>query len=204
MGWSRNATSGQRPATASAATRRRVAPSQAAGGTRRSRTGSGCRTRPSESAALSENAMARGLAQDADVLVARQHGRVCALAHSCAHLGGPLSEGTLKEGSVVCPWHGSEFALDTGDPLGLKTVLLTPAVDTFRLPRVSLLNARFEKKFMFGSAKIAIDFDVFNALNADTVLGKQYDARMTGLFPFGQVLEIMNPRIARLGFRLVF
>lgn len=94
--------------------------------------------------------------------------------------------------------------VDTGDPLGLKTVMLTPAVDTFRLPRVSLLNARLEKKFMFGSAKLAIDFDVFNALNADTVLGKQYDARMTGVLPFGQVLEIMNPRIARLGFRLVF
>jgi hypothetical protein len=27
---------------------------------------------------------------------------------------------------------------------------------------------------------------------------------MTGVLPFGQVLEIMNPRIARLGFRLVF
>jgi hypothetical protein len=94
--------------------------------------------------------------------------------------------------------------VDTGDPLGLKTVLLTPAVDTFRLPQVALLNARLEKKFVFGSAKIAIDFDVFNALNSDTVLGRQYDARMTGVLPFGQVLEIMNPRIARLGFRLVF
>ena len=94
--------------------------------------------------------------------------------------------------------------VDTGDPLGLKTVLLTSTADAFRLPAVSLLNARLEKTFVFGSAKIAIDFDVFNALNADTILGKQYDARMTGVFPFGQVLEIMNPRIARLGFRLVF
>jgi nitrite reductase/ring-hydroxylating ferredoxin subunit/uncharacterized membrane protein len=67
-----------------------------------------------ESAALSENAMARGRVPDADVLVVRQRRRVCALAHSCAHLGGPLSEGTLKDGSVVCPWHGSEFALDDG------------------------------------------------------------------------------------------
>src|SRR4051812_46508870 len=67
-----------------------------------------------ESAALPENTMARGRAADADVVVARQHGRVCALVHSCAHLGGPLSEGTLKDGSVVCPWHGSEFALEDG------------------------------------------------------------------------------------------
>jgi hypothetical protein len=92
--------------------------------------------------------------------------------------------------------------IDTGD--SLKTVLLTSTADAFRLPAVTLLNARLEKKFTFGTAKVAIDFDVFNAFNADTVLGKQYDARMTGLYPFGQVLEIMNPRVARLGFRLVF
>jgi nitrite reductase/ring-hydroxylating ferredoxin subunit/uncharacterized membrane protein len=49
-----------------------------------------------------------------DVMVARQHGRVCALAEHCSHLGGPLSEGTLKDGSIVCPWHGSEFGLDDG------------------------------------------------------------------------------------------
>jgi nitrite reductase/ring-hydroxylating ferredoxin subunit/uncharacterized membrane protein len=67
-----------------------------------------------ESAALPENAMARGRAPDADVLVVRQHGQVCALVHSCSHLGGPLSEGTLNDGSVVCPWHGSEFALEDG------------------------------------------------------------------------------------------
>ena len=67
-----------------------------------------------DSNALAENTMARVRAGDVDVLVARQHGRLCALVHSCSHLGGPLSEGTLKDGSVVCPWHGSEFALDDG------------------------------------------------------------------------------------------
>jgi nitrite reductase/ring-hydroxylating ferredoxin subunit len=66
------------------------------------------------SAALADNTMARGRTGDVDVVLARQHGRVCALAHSCSHLGGPLAEGTLKDGSVVCPWHGSEFALADG------------------------------------------------------------------------------------------
>jgi nitrite reductase/ring-hydroxylating ferredoxin subunit/uncharacterized membrane protein len=65
-------------------------------------------------AALAESSMVRARAGGTDILLVRQHGRVCALIHSCAHLGGPLSEGTLKEGSVVCPWHGSEFALDDG------------------------------------------------------------------------------------------
>jgi nitrite reductase/ring-hydroxylating ferredoxin subunit/uncharacterized membrane protein len=66
------------------------------------------------SAALADNSMIRARAGNADVLLVRQRGRVCALAHACAHLGGPLSEGTLKDGSVVCPWHGSEFALEDG------------------------------------------------------------------------------------------
>lgn len=71
-------------------------------------------TRVLESAQLPDNAMVRARAGNAQVLLVRQDGRVCALAHSCAHLGGPLSEGTLKDGSVVCPWHGSEFALEDG------------------------------------------------------------------------------------------
>lgn len=66
------------------------------------------------SAALPDSSMRKATIEDASFVVVRQHDRVCALAHSCAHLGGPLSEGTLKEGSVVCPWHGSEFALDDG------------------------------------------------------------------------------------------
>ena len=61
-----------------------------------------------------EGTMQRARRDDIDALVVRQHGRTCAVAHACAHLGGPLSEGTLKDGSVVCPWHGSEFGLDDG------------------------------------------------------------------------------------------
>jgi nitrite reductase/ring-hydroxylating ferredoxin subunit/uncharacterized membrane protein len=51
---------------------------------------------------------------DGDAVIVRQHGAVCALAEHCSHLGGPLSEGTLNDGSIVCPWHGSEFALADG------------------------------------------------------------------------------------------
>jgi len=58
--------------------------------------------------------MQRVKQDDLDLLLVRQHGRVCAFAHQCAHLGGPLSEGTLEDGRVVCPWHGSQFRLDDG------------------------------------------------------------------------------------------
>jgi nitrite reductase/ring-hydroxylating ferredoxin subunit/uncharacterized membrane protein len=67
-----------------------------------------------DSVLLAENSMMRVRAGDNDLLIVRQHGRVCAFAHACAHMGGPLSEGTLKDGSVVCPWHGSEFSLEDG------------------------------------------------------------------------------------------
>ena len=67
-----------------------------------------------ESARLAENSMQKATIEDASFLLVRQNQRVCALAHPCAHLGGPLSQGTLKDGSVVCPWHGSEYALDNG------------------------------------------------------------------------------------------
>jgi nitrite reductase/ring-hydroxylating ferredoxin subunit/uncharacterized membrane protein len=63
---------------------------------------------------LTDNAKHLGDADGTAVVVVRQHARLCALAEHCSHLGGPLSEGTLKNGSIVCPWHGSEFSLDDG------------------------------------------------------------------------------------------
>jgi phenylpropionate dioxygenase-like ring-hydroxylating dioxygenase large terminal subunit len=33
------------------------------------------------------------------------------LADRCTHRGAPLHEGELRDGCIVCPWHGSEFAL---------------------------------------------------------------------------------------------
>src|SRR3954462_441629 len=50
-------------------------------------------TEVAESRTLPEHSMTCVQAGGADILLARQHGRLCALAHSCSHLGGPLSEG---------------------------------------------------------------------------------------------------------------
>ncbi len=97
-------------------------------------------TAAAESTAVAENAMIRARVGDADVLLARQHGRVCALVHSCTHMGGPLSEGTLKDGSVVCPWHASEFALDDG------AVLNGPATQNQPCPDVREVNGTIEVK----------------------------------------------------------
>ncbi|HEX2235552.1 MAG TPA: Rieske 2Fe-2S domain-containing protein [Actinomycetota bacterium] len=53
-------------------------------------------------------------AQGASIMVARHRGRLCALADRCTHLGGPLHEGKMEDGTVTCPWHGSVFGLDDG------------------------------------------------------------------------------------------
>lgn len=36
------------------------------------------------------------------------------LENRCTHRGGPLADGELTEGCIVCPWHGSAFALGDG------------------------------------------------------------------------------------------
>jgi nitrite reductase/ring-hydroxylating ferredoxin subunit/uncharacterized membrane protein len=83
----------------------------------------------SSSIDLPDNSMKRVRKDDVDTLLVRQRGRVCGLAHPCTHMGGPLSEGTLKEGSVVCPWHGSEFSLEDGDVINGPATENQPCFD---------------------------------------------------------------------------
>lgn len=53
--------------------------------------------------------------QDYPIVLVREGQRVWALAEVCSHLGGPLSEGTVEEDCIRCPWHGSLFALEDGE-----------------------------------------------------------------------------------------
>jgi nitrite reductase/ring-hydroxylating ferredoxin subunit/uncharacterized membrane protein len=48
------------------------------------------------------------------VLLVRHNGAVHAIHNRCTHRGGPLDEGDLEDGCVVCPWHGSRFRLSDG------------------------------------------------------------------------------------------
>jgi nitrite reductase/ring-hydroxylating ferredoxin subunit len=41
-------------------------------------------------------------------------GRFHATGPTCPHEDGPLSEGWIEAGAVVCPWHGFDFDLATG------------------------------------------------------------------------------------------
>jgi nitrite reductase/ring-hydroxylating ferredoxin subunit/uncharacterized membrane protein len=64
--------------------------------------------------ALAEGQMCQVEVEGTPVMLARHHGHIYALVNTCSHLGGPLCEGTLEEGNVRCPWHGSCFALQDG------------------------------------------------------------------------------------------
>ena len=67
---------------------------------------------------------------DVDVVVGRHQGKVFALAERCAHQGGPLSEGELKDGTLTCPWHGSTFCVDSGKLVNGPSVYDQPCYET--------------------------------------------------------------------------
>ncbi len=102
------------------------------------------------------------------------------------------------------PWFRSQVT--TGDALSKrKSVLLITDVGKNRLPAITSFDARIGKMLRFGNrVTMNIDFDIFNLFNASTVLGRQYDFRLTGVTGFNKVLEIMNPRIMRIGARVGF
>lgn len=41
-------------------------------------------------------------------------GRLFGVGAKCTHVGGPLDQGPLSGTIVTCPWHGSQFDLETG------------------------------------------------------------------------------------------
>jgi nitrite reductase/ring-hydroxylating ferredoxin subunit/uncharacterized membrane protein len=100
---------------------------------------------------LVEGRMRRVEVQGTPVLLARRNGRVFALAETCSHLGGPLSEGDLVENSVKCPWHGSCFALEDGH------VLNGPAVHPQPTLEVRIRDGRIELRQGAPSLAPALD-----------------------------------------------
>lgn len=67
---------------------------------------------------LADGTMARqvlgGDNDDVPLMVLRRGDTVTVLSDRCSHLSGPLHEGELDDGCVVCPWHGSTFRLADG------------------------------------------------------------------------------------------
>jgi hypothetical protein len=89
---------------------------------------------------------------------------------------------------------------DSLNPTG-RNVLLTNDVGHDRLPMVHSFDARISKMIRVSRLTADLDVDFFNLFNSATILGRQYDLAATNP---DQALEIMNPRVIRLGLRVRF
>jgi nitrite reductase/ring-hydroxylating ferredoxin subunit len=64
------------------------------------------------------------------VVLVRRRGRIHALGERCAHFGGPLADGEVRDDAIVCPWHGSRFSLEDGRVLDGPATMPQPCFET--------------------------------------------------------------------------
>ena len=64
------------------------------------------------------------------VLLARIEGKIRCIDEVCSHLGGPLAEGEMHDGTVTCPWHGSCFSLRDGSVINGPATHAQPCFET--------------------------------------------------------------------------
>ena len=63
------------------------------------------------------------------VAIFRHDGKVSAMSNACKHQNGPLGEGKIVDGCVVCPWHGYQYLPASG----ASPPPFTEKVPTFRV-----------------------------------------------------------------------
>ena len=87
---------------------------------------------------LADSMPTRAIHDGVSILLVRRGQRIFAMAETCSHFSGPLSEGKLVDDSIVCPYHASRFALDDG------RVLDGPAVHPQPCLEVRVRNGQIE------------------------------------------------------------
>jgi len=78
---------------------------------------------------LAEGSLVKAKVGAQALVLIRSGATIQALHDLCAHAGGPLSEGTIVDGCVECPWHGSRFEIATGRRRRGPTVYDQPAYE---------------------------------------------------------------------------
>jgi 3-phenylpropionate/trans-cinnamate dioxygenase ferredoxin subunit len=66
------------------------------------------------------------------VVIVNAGGRLYALSNACTHVGLPMAGGYLHDAAIVCPFHGSFFNLEDGEPSG------GPATDALEVYEVRI------------------------------------------------------------------
>jgi nitrite reductase/ring-hydroxylating ferredoxin subunit/uncharacterized membrane protein len=78
---------------------------------------------------LIDGKLTRAMCQGTPILLVRRGDRLFAMAETCSHFSGPLSEGKLEGDTVVCPYHFSRFALEDGRVLDGPAVHPQPCLE---------------------------------------------------------------------------
>jgi nitrite reductase/ring-hydroxylating ferredoxin subunit/uncharacterized membrane protein len=63
---------------------------------------------------LPEGKPVRQMLGEVPVVAVRTGDAIYVLADRCSHMSGPLSDGELADGCLICPWHGSVFRITDG------------------------------------------------------------------------------------------
>ena len=80
-------------------------------------------------AQLADDKPTRAMAQGVPILLVRRAGRLFAMADTCSHFGGPLSEGKLMDNCIECPYHASRFDLEDGHVVNGPAVHPQPCLE---------------------------------------------------------------------------
>ena len=86
-------------------------------------------TQAVDEAALEEGKPVRAAVDGVGVLVVKTGGRIHAIADRCSHRGCSLADGSVEDGSVKCPCHGSVFRLEDGTIVQGPATSPQPALD---------------------------------------------------------------------------
>jgi len=78
---------------------------------------------------LADSMPTRAVSDGVPILLVRRGQRIFAMAETCSHFSGPLSEGKLIGDSIVCPYHASRFALEDGHVLDGPAVHPQPCLE---------------------------------------------------------------------------
>ncbi len=65
------------------------------------------------------------LCGDKEICVANVNGTCSAMDNTCLHQGGPLGQGVILDGKLVCPWHGWEWDPKTGRAVHVPNAKVT-------------------------------------------------------------------------------
>jgi Ferredoxin subunits of nitrite reductase and ring-hydroxylating dioxygenases len=85
---------------------------------------------------IAEGGCAVGSINGKQVAIFRIDSKFYATQAECTHRGGPLCEGAIWAGIVTCPWHGSEFNIQTG------AVGTGPAEDPLQTYNVTVVDGK--------------------------------------------------------------